>query len=67
MVDLVAEDQKGSLGEVLHGEKCVEFGFGFGEAFMILCIDEEDNTGDFGEVVAPETAGLEFISRSCCL
>lgn len=25
---------------------------------MVLCIDEEDYAADFGEVVAPEAAGL---------
>jgi hypothetical protein len=24
---------------------------------VVLCVDEEDDAGDFGEVVAPEAAG----------
>ena len=39
MVDFVAEDQKRGLCEIFHGQKSVEFGFGFGETFVVLCID----------------------------
>ena len=57
MVDLVAEDQKGHFGEFFHGEQRVEFGFGFGEAFVVFGVDEEYDSADFGEVVFPEAAG----------
>lgn len=57
VVDLVAEDQEGDFGEVFHAEEGVELGFGFGQALVVFGVDEEDDPGYFGEVVAPETAG----------
>lgn len=57
MVDFVAQDQKGHFREILHAEEGVELGFGFGEAFVVFGVDEEDDAGHFGEVVFPETAG----------
>jgi hypothetical protein len=57
VIDLVAEDQEGDFGEVFHGEEGVELGFGFGQALVVFGVDEEDDAADFGEVVAPETAG----------
>jgi len=57
VVDLVAEDQEGDLGEIFHGQEGVQFGFGFCEAFVVLGVDEEDDAADFGEVVFPEAAG----------
>ena len=57
MIDLVAQDQEGHFGEVFHGEQGVELDFGFRKALKVFGIDEEHDTGDFGEVVAPEAAG----------
>jgi hypothetical protein len=57
VVDLVTEDEEGDLGQVLHGEKGIELGLGLGEALVVLGVDEEDDTANFGEVVLPETAG----------
>lgn len=57
VVDLVPEDQKRRLREVFHGQEGVEFSFCFGQTFMVLGVDEEHNSRDFGEVVAPKTAG----------
>lgn len=57
VVDLVAEDHEGDLGEFLHGKQGVEFGFGFGEALMVFGVDKEDYTVDFGGVIAPDAAG----------
>lgn len=57
VVDLVAENDKGDLGKLLHGEERVELGLGLGEALVVLGVDEEDDAVDFGEVVLPETAG----------
>jgi len=62
MIDLVAEDQEGDFGEVFHGEEGVELDFGFGETLVIFGVDEEDDAADFGEVVAPETAGWEGLA-----
>lgn len=57
VIDLVSENEEGNLGELLHGEEGVELGLGFGEALVILGINQEDDTAHFGEVVLPETAG----------
>lgn len=57
VVDLVTENEEGDLGQVFHGEEGVELGLGLGEALVILGVDEENNTANFGEVVLPETAG----------
>ncbi len=57
VVDFVAEDAEGDFGEVFHCEEGVELGFGFGEAFVVFGVDEEDDAADFGEVVFPEAAG----------
>ena len=57
VIDFVAEDQEGGFGEVFHSQQSVKLGFGLGEAFVVFGVDEEDDAGDFGEVVAPETAG----------
>jgi len=39
--------------ELLHGEKSIELSLGLGETLMILGIDEEDDSGDFWEVILP--------------
>lgn len=62
MIDLVAQDQEGDFGEVFHAEEGVQLGFGFGEALVVFGVDEEDDAADFGEVVAPETAGWEGLA-----
>lgn len=57
VVDLVTEDEEGDLGEVLHGEESVELSLGLGETLVVLGVNEENNTADFGEVVLPQTTG----------
>lgn len=57
VVDLVAENEEGDLGELLHGEEGVELGLGLGETLVILSVNEENDTAHFGEVVLPETTG----------
>lgn len=54
VVDLVAQDEEGHARELLHGEQGVQLGFGLGEAFEVLGVDEEDDAAYFGEVVLPE-------------
>jgi hypothetical protein len=51
MVNLVTENDERSVLELLHGEKGVEFGLGFVEALVVLCVDEEDNARDFRDCV----------------
>ena len=57
VIYLVAQDQEGSLAQVFHGEQGVELGLGLGKALVVFGVNEEDDAGDFGEVVAPEAAG----------
>ena len=57
VVNLVAEDQEGGFGQVFHGEQGIQLGFGLVEAFVVFGVDEEDDPGDFGEVVTPKAAG----------
>ena len=56
VVDLVAEDAERNFGEVFHCEEGVELRFRFGETLMIFGVHEEDDAGDFGEIVFPEAA-----------
>lgn len=58
MINLVAKYDKGGVGQFLHSEKSVELGFGFNKTLVVLRIDKENDAGDFGKVVAPETTGL---------
>lgn len=58
VIDFVAQDEKGDLGEFFHCEQSVELGFGFGEAFVVFGVDQEDDAAYFGEVVFPEAAGF---------
>jgi hypothetical protein len=53
MVDLISENQEGDFSEIFHGEEGVEFGFRLGKAFVVFGVDEEDDSRNFGEVVAP--------------
>ena len=57
VIDLVSENEEGNLRKLLHGEESVELGLGFGEALVILGVNQEDDSAHFGEVVLPETAG----------
>jgi hypothetical protein len=58
VIDLVAQHQYRRLAQLLHAQECVELGFAFGQALVVLCVDEEDDAADFGEVVTPEASGL---------
>jgi len=49
VVDLVAEDNERYIRELLHSEESVELGFRLGESLVILSVDEEDNTANFGD------------------
>jgi hypothetical protein len=57
VIDLVTENNKWDLGELLHRKKGIEFGFRFWQTFVVLCVDKEDDSGDFWEVILPETTG----------
>lgn len=55
VVDLVSEDQERNLSQLLHGKESVELGLGLGETLVVLGVNEEDDTANFGEVVLPQT------------
>ena len=56
VVDLVAQDDKGHLGQLLHRQESVELDLGLGKALVVLGINEEDDAVHLGEVVSPDTA-----------
>jgi len=58
VVNLVAENQEGSLGKVLHGKESIELSLALSETLRVLCVDKEDNAGNLGEVVLPQTSCL---------
>lgn len=39
VVDLVSEDDERDLGELLHGQKGVEFGLGLGQTLVVHGVD----------------------------
>jgi hypothetical protein len=57
VVDLVAQDQHGHLGQLLHGQQRVQLGLGLGEPLVVLGVHQEDDAVHFREVVLPEAAG----------
>ena len=67
VVDLVSENKERHLGEVLHGEKSVQFGLGLVESLVVDGVTQEHNTGHFGEIILPETTGYSNISSTSVL
>jgi hypothetical protein len=61
-VDLVPEDEERHLRELLDREELVELGLALGEALEVGAVDEEDDTVDLGEVVAPQPARCGRVS-----
>lgn len=66
MVDLVAQNDKGGIGELFHGEEGVELGFGFDEALVVLCVDEENYAGDFGDYMGRSARNVMFARAENC-
>lgn len=58
VVDLVAQDEEGSLAQVLHAEQSIELCLALSEALGVLGVDKEDDAADLREVVLPQAAGL---------
>ena len=56
MIDLVAQNQKRRLVEILHTQQRIQFCLALCEPLGVLRIYQEDDAGDFGEVIAPEAA-----------
>jgi hypothetical protein len=57
VINLVTQNDKGDFAQLLHGKQSIKLGLGLDETLVILGIDEEDDTGDFWEVILPETTG----------
>lgn len=57
VVNLVAEDNKGDVGEGIPVQEEIEFVLGLRESLGVDGVDQEDDTVDFGEVISPDTAG----------
>jgi hypothetical protein len=57
VIDLVAQDQERYFGKIFHREEGVELGFRLGKTFVVFGVDEEDDAGNFGEIVTPKAAG----------
>ena len=53
MIDLVPENTERDLAQLFHCQKGVELGLRFGEALVVFGVDQEDDPGDFGEVIFP--------------
>ena len=58
-VYLVAQDEKGRLGQIFHGEQGVELVLGLLEAVRVFGVDEEDDAGYFGEVLVEMAGQIE--------
>lgn len=58
VINLVSQYHEWCLGQLLHAQQRIELGFRFVETLVVFGVDEEDDTGDFGEVVPPEASGL---------
>ena len=58
MIDLVAQNQKRRLVEILHTQQRIQFCLALCESLGVFRIHQEDDSGDFGEVVTPEPSGL---------
>jgi hypothetical protein len=56
-VDFVAENEEGDFGELLDGEEGVKLCFRFVKRSKSALSTRKDDSVDFREVVAPETAG----------
>jgi hypothetical protein len=57
VIDLVAQNHKWDLAQLLHAQQSVEFGLRFRETLVVFRINKEYDAGDFWEIVLPETAG----------
>lgn len=64
VVDLVAENDKGDLCELLHLEQCIQLSLGLGEALVVLGVNQEDNAVDLWEIVPPQSTGYSFFCQS---
>ncbi len=55
-VDLVAEDKAGDLRELLNREEGIKLRLRLRESLEVGAVNQENDTVDLGEVVAPEAA-----------
>lgn len=71
VVDFVVQDDEGNFGEFFYCEEGVEFGFGFGEVFVVFCVNKKYDIVDFGEVVFLDMVSCEKLLVNvwcfCCV
>jgi hypothetical protein len=58
-VNLVTQNEERDFGKLFNREQGIELGFRFRETFKVSAVDEEDDSVDLGEVVAPEPTSWE--------
>lgn len=57
VINFIPKDTEWDLAQLFHCKEGIELGFRLREAFVIFCVDEEHDPGDFGEVIFPQTTG----------
>ena len=53
VIDLIPKNAERDLAQLFHLKEGVELGLRLRESLVIFCVDEEHDSGDFGEVVFP--------------
>lgn len=61
MIDLIAQNDKRDLSKLFHTEEGIKFDLGLDETFVVFGVNEEDNAGDFWEVILPKTTSFSWI------
>ncbi len=59
LVDLVAQDDNGTLGELLVAEKWLQLVYGLGEALAIPHVNEEDDGVNRRKIVLPHATNFK--------
>ncbi len=58
VIDLIAQDEEGHLGQVLHREQRVQLGFALGKPLVVLGVHHEHDAAHLREVVLPQPTRL---------
>ena len=58
MIDLIPQNEKRRLVQILHTKKCIQLHLALLESLWVLRIHEEYDPADFREVVFPQSARL---------
>jgi len=56
VVNLVAQDNKGNFGQLLHREERIQLSLSFGEALVVFGVNEKDDAINLGKVILPKAA-----------